>query len=106
LNYVPSSFDDALQNEPLLLVHFAAFELWGICVGIIQIIVATRLRSDSSLTWLVAASGASLTAYGLMGIYFVYRWTNAFSWLLGIGLLVSGISLAILALGVRQRTQV
>jgi uncharacterized membrane protein HdeD (DUF308 family) len=97
----PSTLVEALQNAPFLIVHYIAFEFWGICLGIIQIIAAIRIGWNFKFMWLAVVSGSSLVIYGIYGFSFMYRWTPA-SWLLFIWLVVSGISLVVFALRVRQ----
>ncbi len=101
LTSIPASFTEALQNTPSLIVYYLAFEFWGICFGIIQIIAAIRFGWNFKFMWLTVVSGASLVIYGVYGFSLLYRWNPA-SWLLFIWLAVSGISLAVFALSVRQ----
>ena len=101
---IPASLTDALQNAPSLIAHYLAFEFWGICLGIIQIIAAIRFGWNFKSMWLMVVSGTSLAIYGIYGFSLLYRWTPA-PWLLYIWLLVSGISLMVLAFRVRQLEQ-
>jgi tetratricopeptide (TPR) repeat protein len=101
---IPASLTEALQNTPSLIVHYLAFEFWGICLGIIQIIAAVRSGWNFKFMWLTVVSGASLVIYGVYGFSLLYRWDPA-SWLLFIWLAVSGISLAVFAFSVRQREE-
>ena len=96
-----SSLTEALQNASSLIVHYLAFEFWGICLGIIQIIAAIRFGWNFKFMWLTVVSGASLVIYGIYGFSLLYRWDQA-SWLLFIWLVVSGTSLAVFAFRVRQ----
>jgi uncharacterized membrane protein HdeD (DUF308 family) len=98
---IPSSLTEALQNASSLIVHYLAFEFWGICLGIIQIIAAIRFGWNFKSMWLTVVSGASLVIYGIYGFSLLYRWDPA-SWLLFIWLVVSGTSLAVFAFRVRQ----
>jgi tetratricopeptide (TPR) repeat protein len=98
---IPSTLMEALQSTPFLVVHFSAFQFWGICLGIIQIIAAIRIGWSLKFMWLMVISGASLGIYGIYGFSLMYRWIEA-PWLLFIWLLVSGISLAAFAFMVRR----
>jgi uncharacterized membrane protein HdeD (DUF308 family) len=101
--YAPSTFMDALQNMPFLVVHFSTFDLWVICIGIIQIIAAIRLGWDFRVMRLMVVSGALLLVYGIYGFSLLFRWTTGPTpWLLGIWLLASGILLVAFAFRVRR----
>jgi tetratricopeptide (TPR) repeat protein len=97
----PNTLTEALQTTPALIVHYLAFEFWGICLGIIQIIAVIRFGWNLTFMWLTVVSGASLVIYGIYGFTLLYRWAEA-PWLLFIWLVVSGISLAVFAFRVRQ----
>ena len=97
----PESVTEALQITPALIIHYLAFEFWGICLGIIQIIAVIRFGWNLTFMWLTVVSGASLVIYGIYGFSLLYGWTEA-PWLLFIWLVVSGISLAVFAFRVRQ----
>jgi len=81
-----------------------------ICLGIIQMIVAIRLRRAFNVMWLMLVSGALLMVSGIHLFYLIYLfevWSDA-SWvsetprLLGIWGLASGISLVVFAFRIRQ----
>jgi len=97
----PESLTEALQTTPALIVHYLAFEFWGICLGIIQIIAVIRFGWNLTFVWLMVVSGASLVIYGIYGFSLLYGWSEA-PWLLFIWLVVSGVSLAVFAFRVRQ----
>jgi uncharacterized membrane protein YgcG len=97
----PNTLTEALQTTPALIVHYLAFEFWGICLGIIQIIAIIRFGWNLTFMWLTVVSGASLVIYGIYGFTLLYGWKEA-PWLLFIWLVVSGISLAVFAFRVRQ----
>jgi uncharacterized membrane protein HdeD (DUF308 family) len=98
-----STFTEALQNLPFFVVHISAFALWGICIGIIQIIVAIRLGWNFRDMRLMLVSGTFLLLYSIYVFSSLFRWADAIPWLLGILLLASGISLVAFAFRVRQR---
>jgi uncharacterized membrane protein HdeD (DUF308 family) len=99
--FILPSFTEALQSAPSLIVHYLAFEVWGICLGIIQIVAAIRIGRNFKFMWLTVVSGASLVIYAVYGFSLLYRWAPP-SWLLGIWPVVSGISLVVFALRVRR----
>jgi uncharacterized membrane protein HdeD (DUF308 family) len=106
--YAPADlpeFADALQKIPFLVIHISAFALWGICIGIIQIIVAIRLGWDFRSMRLMLASGTFLVLYSIYVFFSLFRWAEATPWLLGILLLTSGLSLVAFAFRVRHREQ-
>ena len=98
-----STLLETLQTNPFLIVHWSAFEFWGISIGIIQIIVAIRLRWDFKILRLMVVSGAFLALYGIYGLFTLLWFAGAFEWLLGILSLASGISLVAFAFSVQHR---
>jgi uncharacterized membrane protein HdeD (DUF308 family) len=98
-----SSFLDASQSMPFFVVHVFAFALWGVCIGVIQIVVATRLGWDLGVIRLMFVSGTLLVLYGIYVFYALFQWAGAIPWLSGSLLLASGISLVAFAFRVRQR---
>jgi uncharacterized membrane protein HdeD (DUF308 family) len=81
-----------------------------ICLGIIQMIVAIRLRRAFNVMWLMLVSGALLVVSGIHLFYLLYlyevwsdvSWVSETPRLLGIWGLTSGISLVVFAFRVRQ----
>ncbi len=103
--YLPadvSDFADALQKIPFFVVHISAFALWGICIGIIQIIVSSRLGWDFRSMRLMLVGGTFLVLYSIYVFFSLFQWAAAIPWLSGILLLASGISLMAFAFRVRQ----
>jgi hypothetical protein len=97
-----STFLETLQTYPFRIVHWSAFDFWGISIGIIQIIVAIRLQWDFKILRLMVVSGAFLAFYGIYGLFTLLRFAGASEGLLGILLLASGISLVVFAFWVRK----
>ena len=98
-----SSFLDASQEVPFFVVHVLAFALWGVCIGVIQILVVIRFGWDLGVMRLIFVSGTLLVLYGIYVFYVLSQWSGAIPWLSGTLLLASGISLAAFTLRVRQR---
>jgi len=98
-----STLLETLQTNPFLIVHWSAFAFWGISIGMIQIIVAIRLRWDFKILQLMVVSGAFLALYGIYGLFALLRFAGAYEWLLGILSLASGISLVAFAFSVQHR---
>jgi uncharacterized membrane protein HdeD (DUF308 family) len=98
-----STFMETLQTNPFRIVYWSAFDFWGISIGIIQIIVAIRLRWDFKILQLMVVSGAFLALYGIYGLFTLLRFDGASELLLGILLLASGISLVAFAFSVQHR---
>jgi uncharacterized membrane protein HdeD (DUF308 family) len=81
-----------------------------ICLGIIQMIVAIRLRHASNDMWLLLVSGALLVVSGIHLLYLMYiatrlgdiTWVSDAPRLLGIWGLASGILLVVFAFRVRH----
>jgi uncharacterized membrane protein HdeD (DUF308 family) len=91
----PATFSEALQVTPFLVVHGSTFDLWVICIGIVQIIAAIRLGWDFKvMQLLLVVSAMALIVYGIYSLSLLYRWTMPPNpWLLGFWLLASGLSL-------------
>ena len=100
-------------------IYFLAFDCWALCLGLVQIAAAVRLGWEFKLMPLMLASGTLLVVYGIYGTYITsvcVRRGYAGSgdcesptlWLLGILLLASGASLAIVAVSanLREKTEV
>jgi uncharacterized membrane protein HdeD (DUF308 family) len=86
-------------------VHVSAFASWGICIGIIQIIVAIWIGWDVRVMRLMLVSGTFLVLYSIYVFSSLAGWVAYFPWLSSIFLLASGISLVAFAFGVRQREE-
>jgi tetratricopeptide (TPR) repeat protein len=97
-----STLLETLQTHPFRIVHWSAFDFWGISIGVIQIIVAIRLQWDFKILRLMVVSGAFLAFYGIYGLFTLLRFAGASEGLLGILLLASGISLVVFTFWVRK----
>ena len=102
----------AWGDSPFSLYYYS-FDLWALCLGLVQIIAAIRLGWEYKVMPLIVVSGALLVIYGLYSTYITtvcilsgYSGSGACEsptpWLLGVLLLASGASLVAFAFGVRR----
>jgi uncharacterized membrane protein HdeD (DUF308 family) len=94
-------------------VYYYTFDLWALCLGVTQIIVAIRRGWEFKVMPLLVVSGALLVVYGMYSTYITsvciqrgYGGSGTCAspalWLRGILLLASGASLAAFAVRVRR----
>jgi tetratricopeptide (TPR) repeat protein len=96
------------------VIYYYTFDLWALCLGLIQIIAAVRIGWDFKVMPLVLVSGTLLLVYGTYGTYITsvciqggYSGSGACEspalWLSGILLLASGASLVACAFKLGHR---
>ncbi len=83
----------------LLLLFIAA---WAIVIGILQIIVAIRVRKDISNEWLLILSGAISVLFGLVMIFSPGAGALAVVWAIAAYAALFGVMLVALALRLRR----
>lgn len=91
----------ALLNPALtavaLVIYIAA---WAIGVGVLQVIVAVRLRHDISGEWWLALSGIAGVAFGILLMWRPAAGALTVLWLIGTFALVWGVTIA--GFGIRR----
>jgi uncharacterized membrane protein HdeD (DUF308 family) len=78
---------------------------WALVTGVLEIIVAIRLRRELEHEWLLALAGVASVLLGLILAVFPGQGAVALVWVIGAYAIVFGAALIVLALRLRHHQQ-
>ncbi|RMH61416.1 MAG: HdeD family acid-resistance protein [Bacteroidetes bacterium] len=88
--------------EITALVLLALVAAWAILTGVIEIILAVRLRRDIEGEWLLGLGGLLSVVFGVLLVVLPSAGLLALAWLVGLWAIVYGLTLAALAFKLRK----